>query len=431
MVQVIDTGNPQGKLSEMLGMSLGQGIGNGLNTFFANRSLESVMHDKALEGAPTSKKLQALQSALSPYGERGQEIFQQRMAIEQQEMQERQQKALADYYNPKTSPEKKSQLREVFSPEQQFKIQERDRSISLGKNIGQAMRDRGVPEEVASYYEDLISNTEKGTGQSAVINDALQASNRYGNQPEGNAFLESKPSGKFSKTNPEFEFPIPTPITAKNPNERSDIEEKNAQENLKLFNEEHRRKRDYQEFRSDFKKLENLNPHISTGFGKWNINQLDGKIILPAQATPEERQFVKIINRQLDKAQGTYGGKVTNFEAGQFMQRFPDLGDNPESRDALIKDLQVLNDINLLYANALDETSRVYNPRQISPDQIIRISEDMVEDQVNAMREQYEQQFPANQNQLQNNEVEVTWNGQRYAVPQNELQAWLNAGAKQ
>ena len=33
MVQVFEEENPQGKLSDMLGMSLGQGIGNGLNTF--------------------------------------------------------------------------------------------------------------------------------------------------------------------------------------------------------------------------------------------------------------------------------------------------------------------------------------------------------------------------------------------------------------
>ena len=89
MVQVIKTDNPQGRLAEQLGMSLGQGLGNGLNTYFANRSLESVMHDKALEGAPTSQKLEAIRSALSPYGEKGQEIFNQRMQIEQQEINEK------------------------------------------------------------------------------------------------------------------------------------------------------------------------------------------------------------------------------------------------------------------------------------------------------------------------------------------------------
>ena len=89
MVQVIRTEDPRSKIPEMLGMSLGQGIGNGLNTYFANRSLDSVLQDKALENAPLSKKWEAMRSALSPYGERGQEILQQRLMIDQQEMQER------------------------------------------------------------------------------------------------------------------------------------------------------------------------------------------------------------------------------------------------------------------------------------------------------------------------------------------------------
>jgi hypothetical protein len=74
-----------GKLAE----ALGGGIGNGLNTYFANRSLNSVLQDKALEGAPQSEKLTALHSALSPYGKKGQEIFQQRMQIEQLAAQEK------------------------------------------------------------------------------------------------------------------------------------------------------------------------------------------------------------------------------------------------------------------------------------------------------------------------------------------------------
>lgn len=97
MVQVFKTENPQGRIAEMLGMSLGQGLGNGLNTYFANRSLESVLQDKSLAGAPQSQKLEALRSAMSPYGEKGREIFNQRMQIEQQEMQEDEQEVLGRY----------------------------------------------------------------------------------------------------------------------------------------------------------------------------------------------------------------------------------------------------------------------------------------------------------------------------------------------
>jgi hypothetical protein len=82
MVQVIETGDPRNKLADMLGMSLGQSIGTGLNTYFANRSLESVMQDKALENAPASKKWEAALSAVAPYGELGHNLLKERMEID-------------------------------------------------------------------------------------------------------------------------------------------------------------------------------------------------------------------------------------------------------------------------------------------------------------------------------------------------------------
>ena len=88
MVQVIETGNPQGKIAEMLGMSLGQGLGNGINTYFANKALEDVVNDKSLSNAPISAKMGKIQSAMSPYGDIGKELFLNRFAIEQQAAQE-------------------------------------------------------------------------------------------------------------------------------------------------------------------------------------------------------------------------------------------------------------------------------------------------------------------------------------------------------
>lgn len=106
--------------------SLGMGLGNGLNTYFANRSLDSVMQDKSLESAPLSKKMEALQSAASPYGQKGQEILQQKFQAVQQGMQEKQieeqkqtqkQKGLAlnKYFNEGSlTPEEQS----LFTPQE-------------------------------------------------------------------------------------------------------------------------------------------------------------------------------------------------------------------------------------------------------------------------------------------------------------------------
>lgn len=95
MVQIFNTGNPKAKISEMLGLTLGQGLSNGINSFYANRALEGVLNDKALANAPFSEKMGKLQQALTPYGEQGQNLLNQRLQVEAQAYQERQAKEQA------------------------------------------------------------------------------------------------------------------------------------------------------------------------------------------------------------------------------------------------------------------------------------------------------------------------------------------------
>jgi len=95
MVQIFNTSNPNSKISEMLGLSLGQGLSNGINSFYANRALDNVLNDKAISNGSFSERMGALQKALSPYGEVGQNILNQRLQVEAQAYQERQAKEQA------------------------------------------------------------------------------------------------------------------------------------------------------------------------------------------------------------------------------------------------------------------------------------------------------------------------------------------------
>lgn len=224
MVQIVEFGNPKGRLAEMLGMSLGQGLGSGLNTYFANRSLESVMKDKSLEGSPPSKKLEAIRAALSPYGEKGQEIFNQRMQIEQQEQQERERSDLSKisgYYQKRQDIP--SDLLSRQSVETQLKIQDRLKSRQLGENIRNTLIKNGVPEEQANYYGDMIENTEKGTNQSAVIKEALETSNRYRSQiPENNKSAMEIRANRIPRT-PQEQFQADKEGLSETTKIRSDI----------------------------------------------------------------------------------------------------------------------------------------------------------------------------------------------------------------
>jgi hypothetical protein len=351
MVQIFETGNPQGKLSEMLGMSLGQGIGNGLNTFFANRSLESVLHDKALEGAPQSKKLEAIRSALSPYGEKGQEIFQQRMAIEQQEMNEAQQDVLGRVVaGEKVTSKELARL----TPENQLKVLEFQKKRQAGKSVYESLVKAGYPPETAELWQNQIENSPIG-GQTDVIknvNDLIRRSKSgkgLGGQDENRP--EVRPSIDIPGTNLgglELDFPeLPEPIgvTSADMVRQNEYREKT---NIPLYNETVDRLNALDDEYREVKHLQDLNEipgALPTGSQKWNVDWDTGDLRVKALATPEAQDYVKTIARMARRAKDFFPGRVTNFDLDQFKQGFPTLANSPEGRRVIAEQLALGNRI--------------------------------------------------------------------------------------
>ena len=284
MVQVIKTENPQGRLSEMLGMSLGQGIGNGLNTFFANRSLESVLQDKSLEGAPQSKKLEALRSALSPYGEKGQEIFQQRMQIDQQERNETEMaknEAQQEVLSRVVSGEKvlAKDLKKL-TPENQLKVMDLQKKREAGKSIYDSLNKAGYPEETAKLWQTQMENAPVG-GQTDVIksaNDLLRRSKTgKGLGTEQPTKEEVKPNIDIPGTNLgalELDFPeLPEPI-GMTPSDIVKQNEYREKTNIPLYTEAVDRLNALDDEYREVKHLQDLNEvpgALPTGVEKWNV----------------------------------------------------------------------------------------------------------------------------------------------------------------
>ncbi len=307
---VIKLGNPQGKLSEMLGMSLGEGIGNGLNTFFANRSLESVMNDKALEKAPITKKLEAIRSALSPYGEKGQEIFQQRMAIEQQ--------------------------------------------AKIGRSVYDSLIRAGYPDETAKIWQNQMENAPVG-GQSDVIrnvNDLIRRSKAgKGLQGEFETRPEARPSIEIPGTDlgtlpldfPELNEPIgmtPSEIVKQN--------EYREKANAPLYQETVDRLNALDDEYRAVKHLQELNEMpgaLPTGGEKWNVDWDTGELRVKALATPEAQDYVKTIALLARRAKDFFPGRVTNFDLDQFKQGFPTLANSPDGRRLIAEQLALGNRI--------------------------------------------------------------------------------------
>lgn len=358
MVQVIKTEDPRNRLSEMLGMSLGQGIGNGLNTYFANRSLESVLQDKALEGAPQSKKLEALRSALSPYGEKGQEIFQQRMMIDKQEREEEElarteaeKEVLGRIISgEKVSPKDMGKI----SPQNQLKVHEFQQRREVGRSVYESLIKAGYPEETAKIWQNQMENAPTG-GQSDVIknvNDLIRRSKSgKGLAGEVETRAETKPNIEIPGTNLgplELDFPeLPEPI-GMTPSDIVKQNEYREKTNIPLYNETTDRLNALDDEYREVKHLQDLNEipgALPTGAEKWNVDWDTGDLRVKALATPEAQDYVKTIARMARRAKDFFPGRVTNFDLDQFKQGFPTLANSPEGRKLIAEQLALGNRI--------------------------------------------------------------------------------------
>jgi hypothetical protein len=353
MVQVIETSDPRNKLSEMLGMSLGQGLGNGLNTFFANRSLDSVLHDKALENAPQSKKLEAMRSALSPYGEIGQEIFKNRLMIDQEEKNEAEQGVLGKIHAGKEISEKEWAK---ISPQNQHKAAELIQKKQGSKSIYNAMLQAGIPEETAKMYQELFENSPTG-GQTDIIRAVNDQIKRHklgrGEVPAEN------------KINEEDSISVPgtglAPMKLKLPQEPEEIgvtsadivkrQDRRQAINVPKYDEAIDRLQMSDDDFKDFEYMEELNEEpgaLPTGIEKWNVNWETGEFRVPALATPQAQAYMKTLARQLSRAKNDFPGRVTNFDLEQFKKKFPTLANSPEGRALILQQLKTANRIAFL-----------------------------------------------------------------------------------
>lgn len=364
MVQVIETEDPRSKLSDMLGMSLGSGIGSGLNAFYANRSLESVLQDKALENAPQSKKLEALRAALSPYGEKGQEIFQQRMQIEQQEMNEKQQNVLGRVVEgQKVSAKDLARL----TPENQLKVMQIQKNREIGRSVYDSLIKSGYPEETAKIWQNQMENAPIG-GQSDVIrqvNDLIRRSKTgKGLQSDFERRPEIKPSIDVPGTNLgalPLDFPELPESVGLTPSDVVKQNEYREKTNIPLYTETVDRLNALDDEYREVKHLQDLNEipgALPIGIEKWNVDWDTGDLRVKALATPEAQDYAKTIARMARRAKDFFPGRVTNFDLDQFKQGFPTLANSPEGRRLIAEQLALGNRIAYLkdetYKAAMD-----------------------------------------------------------------------------
>lgn len=343
MVQVIETSDPRKKLSDMLGMSLSQGIGKGLSTYFANRSLESVLHDKALENAPQSKRMEALHSALAPYGEEGKELFQRRMEIDQQEMQEKQKdldlrkgEILRRRLNGEEISEKEKGL---FTTQEELAIAKHQQAIQLQNLKTQGARPTQAsqpinPDQLKRIQD--VRRTPEYENASPSMKYRLLTDNGVSKE---NAEAESKISAEEEKNKPGSEF--------------NKLREKAVSD---LVTESLKKRDDAEELKFNFGIARKaINGEIQ-GPGLMAIAKNDPYGQLFFGLTPDEAVLQAANKKILGGTKGIFGNKPTEREIFLLLNgMLPSIG---KTREANLDGLDILekaNDLTILHSDLIDQ----------------------------------------------------------------------------
>lgn len=104
---------------------------------------------------------------------------------------------------------------------------------------------------------------------------------------------------------------------------------------------------------------------VGEGLQKLNINPKTGDLIIPQLGTPEEQLFVKTVNDFTVKAKDSFGARVTNFELDRFMQRLPTLANSKEGRALIMRQMQIVNELNQLEKKEIQKVFDQYGVRNI------------------------------------------------------------------
>jgi len=142
MVRVHNIGPSRKSLMKSaLGESLGKGLANFTNNYFAGKALDDVINNKDYLSADMSQRASRLESALRPFGEYGEQVLKNRIGIEQQLQQEQEvkkqeglQKQKAKVFAKSLKNEPLTQEEEqLLSPEEHLAIAKHKQALEIAK----------------------------------------------------------------------------------------------------------------------------------------------------------------------------------------------------------------------------------------------------------------------------------------------------------
>jgi hypothetical protein len=286
-------------------------------------------------------------------------------------------KAYLDVERSNISPTRRLQATESLN-KMKDRIIEQDKALnaqvkkleteSNKEKAADALRKSGATEEQISLYEASPVG-----GQTKIVENIVEQQSRQkappGIVPEDIVDYDKGLTPKERVKRQDARYAVQTPLVMKNSEALHGLENESMSIGL------------LQELDASGK--------VGEGVHNLNINPKTGDLIIPKLATAEEQLFVKTVNDFTVKAKDSFGARVTNFELDRFMQRLPTLANSQEGRQLIMRQMQIVNQINQLEKKELQKVFDQYGVRNIDYADAENKARDAIKEDKEVLRKEY------------------------------------------
>lgn len=279
-------------------------------------------------------------------------------------------------------------------------------------------------------------------GKTALIQSFMDNAQR--GQNFGDLISSQNPNAKTETGNEENPSAIKAVDYDKNltPKERVKRQEDRYAKNLPLYQQNQTKLQALQHEADSLETLAELSPKIS-GWERLNINPSTGALLIPAAASADAQRFAKTVNDFTVNAKDSFGARVSNFELDRFMQRLPTLANSEEGRAQIIRQMQIINQMNSLRNQTLKDVFEEHGGvRNIDYDQAERMADKITTPKIDSLKKEfrridsslgkeYDKKIEGKKKKmLAPGRVMIEKNGEHFSIPKNQLKDAMQEGYK-
>ncbi len=279
--------------------------------------------------------------------------------------------------------------KKTMTPEE--KEERRNRLMEEGFNENEADEyldaTPGVQQIIWRQHNDLKSRGLRGNKTSsgdAINNPTVAPKNGVvgtgQKPPSGELGVEDSFSNEAQPINEDAWPQIPSPPKM-TPSEEVKWGNQNQKENNKLLAETRAKTNSTRGIGIRLNRLAQLSDKVPDGAGRLVINPETGEPYPTAQivglVNKETQDYVKTLNDFLIDAKGYFGSRVTNFDVQAFKSRLPSLLNTADGRRLILKQMQLMNDLEDLHGVTLEDGLKSYG-RKASYSDILSVVDNKV-----------------------------------------------------